>query len=112
MRIAVMTLFALFAFASPAFASSVSNLRVDNHSPSAGAGARTQYLVTFDTSASGNLAAGSTVDVTFPAGTTFVNYGGGGVFDGATRIGNCPTPSATTRKTTCSLFTALGAART
>src|SRR4051794_38349227 len=112
MRLVVITLFALFAFASPAFATSVTNLKVDNTSPSAGAGARTQYLVTFDSSAAGNLAAGSTVDVTFPSGTTFANYGGGSVYDGATRIGNCPTPNGTTRKTTCSIFAALGGTRT
>src|SRR3954453_10773524 len=99
MRLAVIALFALLAFASPAFASPVSNLKVDNRSPSAGAGARTQYLVTFDTSTSGNLASGATIDVTFPAGTTFVNYNAGGVYDGTTRIGNCPTPNAGTRKT-------------
>src|SRR4051794_15670298 len=98
MRLVVITLFALFAVASPAFATSVTNLKVDNTTPSAGAGARTQYLVTFDTSTGGNLSATSTVSVTFAPGTTFGNYGGGSVYDGATRIGNCPTPDAATRK--------------
>src|SRR4051812_16960341 len=112
MRLAVMTLFALLAFASPAYASSVSNLKVDNHSPSSGAGARTQYLITFDTSNKGNLAVGSTIDVTFPDDTSFAGASGGNVFDGATRIGSCPSPNANTRKSTCSLFAALGATRT
>ena len=85
---------ALLIGAAPASASSVGSLTVANGSPSNGAGARTQYVVSFVTSASGALAAGGTIDVTFPAGTTFGNYGGGGVFDGTTRIGNCPTPDA------------------
>src|SRR4051812_39704439 len=112
MRLAVMTLFALLAFASPAYASSVSNLKVDNHSPSSGAGARTQYLITFDTSNKGNLAVGSTIDVTFPDDTSFAGASGGNVYDGATRIGSCPTPDANTRKSTCSIFPPIAASTT
>ena len=95
-------------------ANTLSNISVNNTSPSAGAGARTQYVIGFATTATGGLSstAQSTVDVTFPAGTTFANYGGGGVFDGATRIGNCPTPNTSTRQTTCSIFGAIGASTT
>jgi hypothetical protein len=103
---------ALLIGAAPASASSVGSLTVANGSPSNAAGARTQYVVSFVTSASGALAAQSTIDVTFPAGTTFANYGGGGVFDGATRIGNCPTPNPSTRQTTCSIFGTIGASTT
>ena len=83
---------------------------MNNTSPSAGAGARTQYVIGFNTTATGGLSntAQSTIDVTFPAGTTFANYGGGGVFNGATRIGNCPTPNAS-RQSTCTIFAAIGA---
>ena len=103
---------ALLIGAAPASASSVGSLTVANGSPSNAAGARTQYVVSFVTSASGALAAGGTITVTFPVGTTFANYGGGGVFDGATRIGSCPTPNTSTRVTTCSIFGAIGASST
>jgi hypothetical protein len=73
--------------------------------------ATTQYVVAFTTSATGGLsnAGASTIDVTFPAGTTFDDFISGGVFDGATRIGNCNTPSASTRQTTCGIFASIGA---
>src|SRR4051794_10636567 len=105
----VVLLGALLLGAAPARASSVSNLTVANGSPSNAAGARTQYVMTFSTSAAGALASGGTIDVTFPAGTTFANYGGGGLFNGTTRIGNCPTPDPATLRTTCGLFAAVGA---
>ena len=91
-------------------ANTLSNITVTNASPSAGAGARTQYLVNFATTATGGLSstAQSTIDVTFPTGTTFANFGGGGVFVGTTRVGNCPTPNATTRQSTCGIFAAIG----
>src|SRR3954468_21495853 len=76
----VVLLGALLLGAAPARASSVSNLTVANGSPSNAAGARTQYVVTLSTSAAGALGSAGTVDVTFPAGTTFANYGSGGVF--------------------------------
>jgi hypothetical protein len=101
---------ALFVGAAPASASSIGNLTVANGSPSAAAGARTQYVATFVTSASGALpASGGTVTVTFPAGTTFGSFGGGGVFVGSTRVGNCGTPSSMTGQSTCGLFAAIGA---
>ena len=79
MRLAVATIVALLAFASPAFASPVTNLTVVNANPSRAAGARTQYAVGFTTSATGGLssAANSRINVTFPAGTTFTGYTSG-----------------------------------
>ena len=47
MRLAVATIVALLAFASPGLASQVTNLSVDNANPSRAAGARTQYAVGF-----------------------------------------------------------------
>src|SRR4051794_37299396 len=102
----------LLVAAAPASASSVSNLTVANGAPSNAAGARTQYVATFDTSAAGALGSSDAVDVTFPADTTFGSFGSGGVFVGTARVGNCPTPNATTLKTTCSIFGAVGASST
>src|ERR1044071_51478 len=98
---------ALLIGAAPASASSIGSLTVVNGSPSAAAGARTQYVAKFVTSTSGGLSSsGGTVTVTFPNGTTFANFNGGGVFVDSTntRIGNCPTPNATTRVSTCTIF--------
>ncbi|MBV9606624.1 MAG: hypothetical protein JO027_16030, partial [Solirubrobacterales bacterium] len=50
---------------------SVSTPSVDNHSPSTAAGARTDYVITFNTSASGGGMSGtadSQITITFPAG--------------------------------------------
>ena len=72
-------------------------------------------MVSFQTTATGGLAstAQSTIDVTFPAGTTFASYGGGGVFDGTTRIGNCSAPvAATPLKSTCGIFASIGPSTT
>ena len=49
---------ALLLGAAPASASSVTNVTVSNTSPSNAAGARTQYAVTFNTSATGQLGSG------------------------------------------------------
>ena len=69
-------------------------------------------MVTFATTATGGLAstALSTIDVTFPAGTSFGSFGGGGVFDNNdNRIGNCSAPvPATPLKSTCGIFGAIG----
>ncbi len=105
MRLAVATIVALLAFASPAFASPVTNLTVANANPSAGAGARTQYAVGFTTSATGGLssAANSLINVTFPAGTAFSGYTNGTVRNGAAEnVGSCSNPTALTIQ--CSLF--------
>src|SRR3954462_3628371 len=87
---------ALLLGAAPASASSVTGVTVANGSPSNAAGARTQYLVNSTTSASGALPSGGTVTATFPAGTSFGSFNGGGVFVGSTRVGNCSTPSPST----------------
>ena len=105
MRLAVATIVALLAFASPAFASPVTNLTVANANPSAGAGARTQYAVGFTTSATGGLssAANSRINVTFPAGTAFSGYTSGTVRNAAAEdVGSCSNPTALTIQ--CSLF--------
>src|SRR4051812_19841539 len=93
--------------AAPASASSVTSVTVNNASPSNGAGARTQYVVGFKTTAA--LTNVGTIDVSFPGGTTFANVGSGNVFVGSTRVGSCQPPSSTTR---CTLFAAIGASTT
>ena len=103
---------ALLLGAAPASASSVSGLTVVNGSPSNGAGARTQYVATFATSASGALASGGTITVTFPADTTFGNFGGGRVFVGTTQVANCTTPSGGPPQSTCTLFGAIAPSTT
>ena len=67
--IAALLLMGLFAGAAQA--SSVSNVAVDNTSPSAAVGARTVYFVSFTTSATGGLsrANNDSITVTFPSGT-------------------------------------------
>ncbi len=55
MRVLFATLFAVLTLASPAFASSVSNVTVANAVPSSATGARTSYVVAFTTSAAGGL---------------------------------------------------------
>ncbi len=102
--VAVLLLGALLLTAAPASASSITGLTVANGSPSNGAGARTQYVVSFTTSASGALASGGTITVTFPTGTTFANFNSGRVFVGATQVGSCSTPNPTT---TCTLFASI-----
>ena len=92
--------------AAPAFASSVSNVAVDNATPSNGAGARTRYAVEFTTSATGGLsqAANSRITVSFPAGATFAGYTGGSVFDldANQSVGSCSSPAG--QDIQCSLF--------
>jgi len=70
--------------------SSVSNVTVTISSPSAAAGALTNYVVTFKASATGGLsgASGSTITVTVPSGTGLASISGT-VFDGATQVGSC-----------------------
>src|SRR3954451_12027148 len=106
--LAAVTLFAVLALASPAFATSVTNPTVDNASPSAAAGARTLYKVGFSTSTpNGPLRNfdGSQIRVTFATGTTFTGYGGGTVRDVTTAqdVGTCGSPSGLL--ITCSLGT-------
>jgi hypothetical protein len=103
MRLAVATIVALLAFASPALASPVANLSVDNANPSRAAGARTQYAVAFTTSATGALsnAANSRINVAFAPGTTFAGYLSGIVRTGTDDVGSCGNPIALTIQ--CSL---------
>ena len=80
---------------------------VDNASPTAAAGARTVYVVSFTTSATGGLAnaANSQITLAFPAGTSFAGYNASSIVDpatGTTSIGSCGGPSGTTL--TCGLF--------
>src|SRR5439155_739831 len=78
--------------------------------PSNGAGARTQYTITFNTSSTGGLsqAGNSTVSITFPSGTAFTAWNGGNVYDGGTRIGSCAIPSGQAPLTSvCGIFGAI-----
>jgi hypothetical protein len=82
-------------------ASRVSNVMVDDSSPSAAAGAKTVYVVTFTTSRAGGLsnAAGSTIKLAFPSDTNMGTVSASSVDDtttGANGIGTCnPTPGGT-----------------
>ena len=79
-----------------------------NGSPSNGAGARTQYRRHLHDPPTGGLSntGVSTIDVTFPAGTTFTSFGAGNVFVGTTRVGSCQNPTRQL-KSTCSIFAAI-----
>jgi hypothetical protein len=101
-RTAVIALFALFAFTSPAFASSVTTPNVDNTVPSAAAGARTVYKVSFAT-VSGPLTLSDTVTVTLPAGTGTDDWQGGTMRD-TTRGVDAGFCNVTALTVTCSLF--------
>ena len=92
---------------SVAPAGSLTGVSLDNTTPSDGAEARTQYVAQFTVSATGGMsqAANSRITVTFPAGTTFGGYTGGGVVDvtdNDTSVGSCSSPVGQT--ITCSLF--------
>jgi hypothetical protein len=97
--------------ATPGFAVAAANpigsLAVSNTTPTAAAGARTVYVVTFTASATGALsnAANSQITLAFPAGTTFGGYNASSIVDpaaGTTSIGSCGGASGTTL--TCGLF--------
>src|SRR6478672_224948 len=74
------------AFAGVAQASSVSNVTVDNTSVTTAAGAQTVYTVGFKASGTGGLsgAAGSTIAITFPAGTDLSHIFAGQIKDNST----------------------------
>ena len=79
-------------------ASPITAVTVDNTTPSRAAGARTQYVVGFTTSATGggmSGAANSRIDVTFPTGTTFAGYVSATVrnLTTATNVGSCGSAS-------------------
>ncbi|WP_028067088.1 beta strand repeat-containing protein [Solirubrobacter soli] len=101
MRTLAATLFAVLAFCSPAFASSVTNVTVDNSAPSSAAGARTSYVVSFK--ATNGIAASGRVTVTFPAAAAFEGWAGGTIVAGGTQVGNCGSPNNAVVQ--CSLFT-------
>ena len=89
--------------------SQVSQPTVAIGNPSPAAGARTQYVVDFDVSASGGLSTGNQVTVTFPTGTSFTGYTGGAVVDTTssptTTIGSCGSPGGPGGTTiNCGLF--------
>ncbi len=113
MRLAVATLVALFAFVSPALASSVSNVTLTNSAPSNAAGARTVYVAGFTTSATGALsnAANSRINVAFPTGTTFTGYTNGVVrnLTASQDIGTCGNPTGLTIQCSLSFGASIGA---
>ncbi len=91
MRLFAVTLFAVLALASPAFATPVTNVSVGTTQPSNAAGARTTYAVTFTTSATGGLSqvANSRITFVFAAGTTFPGWAGGTITVAGTDVGSC-----------------------
>ena len=115
MRLAVATLVALLAFASPALASQVTNLTVVNANPSAGGRRPDAIRVGFTTSATGGLssAANSRINVTFPAGTTFSGYTSGTVRNvaAAATSGVAPTRPRSPSSARCSRAGASAPAR-
>src|SRR3954452_823367 len=98
MRLVVITLFALFAFASPAFASSVTNVSVDNRTPTTAAGARTTYVVSFTLTTGISNATAVLINVKFLDGTAFDGLASETVVDTTTGqdIGFCFGPNALT----------------
>jgi hypothetical protein len=96
-----------FAGGAASAATSVTSVTVTNTPATTAAGGLTSYVVGFTTSASGGLsqAAGSEIDITFPSGTGFGTWQGGGVNVGATNVGFCNAPQAATpTKVPCFLF--------
>ncbi len=87
-------------------ANQLSGVTAVNGSPSAAAGARTQYVVGFTASATGGLspAANSRITVSYPSGTTFTGYAGAEVFNVTTDqvVGSCFGPSGLASE--CYLF--------
>ena len=98
MRLAVATFVAFLALASPAAAQSVSNVTVNNATPSNAAGARTIYVVEFTTSANGVLSSqlNSRINVNFPDGTTFTGGTTSDVQVGTNDVGGCFSASGLT----------------
>src|SRR4051812_20358985 len=85
--------------ASPAFASSVTNLSVTTPTTNA-VGARTDYRIGF--TATTALPQSGTITLTFPTGTTFAGYNRASVLLGATPVGTCG--NANGLAITCTLF--------
>ncbi len=84
---------------SVADANPISGVTVDNASPSAAAGARTTYLVSFVTSATGGLSgdAGSEITIDLPPGSDVTDYYyGSAVSVNGTNVGYCYDTATTT----------------
>lgn len=79
-------------------ATSVSNVTVDNTSPTTSAKGLTTYVVGFKTSASGALSgdAGDHADFAFPTGTDLSNRTGSPLMRGTTQVGGCGTTGTLT----------------
>ncbi len=90
MRLAVVTLVALLAFASPALASQVTVHSVDNSTPTRAAGARTVYTVEF--TPTNGIANTGRITLAFPGGTAFSGGVTSDVFVGTTDVGGCFSP--------------------
>jgi hypothetical protein len=73
MRLLFVTAAAVLVLASPAFASSVTDLTVDTNFPTNAAAAQTIYTIKFKTSPTGALAADDAIDLTIPAGASYTN---------------------------------------
>src|SRR4051794_31049260 len=90
MRFLVVTLFGVLALASPAFATPVSKLSVDNATPSQAAGARTVYKVSFTTSPTGKLSGDAArIYLTLPAGASLSDWTGATVSVAGATVGGC-----------------------
>ncbi len=87
----------LCAFPAVAQASSVSGVSATDTPPSAGAGAKTVYMIGFTTSASGALSSGSQISITFAAPTDTGSLVGSSVTDTTTNapVGSCFSSSTT-----------------
>ena len=100
----IAALLAMGAFAGVAQASSVSGVSVVNTPPSAGAGARTVYDVSFVTS-TGTLSGSNQITITFEAPTDLSTVVNSAVFDtsvsNTTSVGSC---SVSGLVATCGLF--------
>ena len=95
----------LAGFSGVAQAQSVTVTSVTNSSPSAAAGARTVYTITFTTSVQGALSGADSVTITFPAGTDTGTLVGPSSLTDVTAgkvVGDCFSSSATVA--TCVLF--------
>ena len=89
MRFLAVTLLAVLALASPAFAQTqVSGLSATNATPTQAAGARTVYRIGFTTS-SGPLSGSEKIHIALPTGAGMANWTGGDVVVGGARIGGC-----------------------
>ncbi len=92
MRLVVLTLLAVLALASPAAASQVTNVTLDNTTPSAAAGAKTTWRVGLTTTSALSGSLSQNIRVTFPQGTDLSTFSGGSIMRGAVSNGGCNSP--------------------